>query len=153
MDARAQTAKPELPIKRLRHQELVDLLTLLQSDPDNRELEDKLLRACLEEIRKVIEAYVFEKRIPNLVIDEAISSVQFNLTSKLRKVRSPSALKAWLIQTSRGAAVSAFLKNFIGRSEKGERVVQPLEVRNPAGELIEVLDLKDSQEAVQRYKS
>src|SRR5438105_2433343 len=105
MDTRAQTAKPELPMKRLRHQELVDLLTLLQSDPDNRELEEKLLRGCLEEITRVVEAYVFEKRVPNLVIDDAIDSVQFKLTSELRKVKSPGALRAWIKKASRRAAV------------------------------------------------
>jgi DNA-directed RNA polymerase specialized sigma24 family protein len=153
MTARTHSVKSDLPIKRLSHQELVDLLMVFQSDPNNREAEEKLLGACLEEIKRIIEAYVCQKRFPNLVADEAMDSVQLNLTSKLRKVKSPGGLRAWLTRTSRRAAIDIFRRDIIGRSKKGKRVAEPLEVQTPTGEQIEILDLRANREAAERHKS
>lgn len=144
--------KSDQPTTRLHFRELVDLLTRFQSEPDNHELEEALDGACLVEIRKIIEAYVYAKRFPNILVDEAMDSVQHNFTSKLRKVKSPGALKAWLITISRRAVIGAFRDEIIGRG-KDKRVTEPLEMPDLAGKSVEILNLKTTREAAERHQS
>jgi hypothetical protein len=150
MGARKRSKDRDKPIKRLLYPELLDLLKLYLSDPTNRDVEEKLAGACIAEIERIVEAYAYQRRFPNLMIDDAISLAQSDLMSGLRELDSPNNLKSWLTKVSRNAAITEFLRNIIGRGA-WERVTIPLEVENPEGETVQTLDIKDSREAAQRY--
>jgi len=138
------------PFRRLPHEELVALLKLFLSDTTNSNIEDRLLRACLAEIAIIVNAYAGQKRFPNFIVDDAISTAQLGLINGLSTLDSPDQLRAWLTSVSRNAAVSAFLFYVIGRAEK-ERTSVPLDVEGPEGDLQQTLDLREGREAAQRY--
>ena len=140
-------------MKRLPYKELVALLKAFLVDPSDLGVEDKLAGACLEEIKRIVEAYVWQERFPNLIVDDAISTVQLHLIEGLRGLRSPDTLKGYLITASRNAAISAFLFYIVGRAKGNERTPVPLEFQGPEGELIQTLDLGENRKAAQRYEA
>jgi hypothetical protein len=137
------------PSRQLTYDELIELARLFLLDPSNREVEENFLAGCLAKITRIIEAYVFCERIPNMVIDDAVSLAQLNLVRGIRTLLYPEKLKHWLIKVARNAAVSEFLRMVTGRGED-ERIPLPLETKDTEGKIVQTLDLEKHRAAAER---